>query len=63
MWQDTLPRAVRCISHRFFLDPCELASNGVYLSKIVVEELFNRFDQRNIKNPASLPRSVNEFCD
>ena len=33
------------------------------LRKIVAEKLFNRFGQRNIKSPASLPRSVNEFCE
>jgi hypothetical protein len=63
MRQDTLPQAVRCISHRFILGPRELASNGVYFSKTVVEELFHRFGHRNMKTPASLPRSVNEFCD
>ena len=45
------------------LDPRGLAPNSVDLRKIVAEKLFNRFGQRNIKTPASLPRSVNEFCE
>ena len=43
--------------------PSELVSNSVDLRKIVAEKLFDRFGQRNIKTPASLPRSVNEFCE